>query len=445
MEQRKTTRRVFLMGTALTVAGCATSRKRVRISSPNEKLNTAHIGVGGKGRGHLEHCYKNETVVAMCDVDDVSAAESYDKYLKPNRYRDFRVMLEKEKSIDAVVVATPDNTHAVAAMAAMQLGKHVYVEKPLAYCVSEVRMLTKAARKYNVATQMGNQGHSMDCARQVCEMIWTGAIGNVREAHCWTDRPIWPQGIPGPLPSMPVPDTLDWDLWLGPAAERPYNKGYLPDNWRGWWDFGGGALGDMGCHNMDPANWALHLGAPSSVECVTQEGSNPQTYPTKSIIKYEFPERKWEGKTFVPVTFYWYDGKLLPPSPKGLPESVKIGEGSNGTLFIGDEGCLTCGVYGGDARLLPETRMKDYTMPDPFLERIPNEDHRDNWLRACKGGKPACSNFDYAGPLAEMVLLGNVALRIGQRIEWDSRKMKVTNIPEANRFVTRRYRDGWEL
>ncbi len=443
MNAGKMDRRIFLMGAAAAAVSCGTMRNRTTYVSPNEKLNTAHIGVMGKGQGHLKHCHDFENVVALCDVDKRYLDIGHERYPNARMFRDFRVMLEKMPEIDAVVIATPDNTHAVAAMAAMQHGKHVYVEKPLTYCISETRMLTHAARKYNVATQMGNQGHSLDCMRALCEMIWSDVIGAVHEVHCWTDRPIWPQGISDPLPAQPVPDYLDWDLWLGPAHERPYNEGYHPDNWRGWFDFGTGALGDIGCHTMTTPFKVLDLYAPTRVECIKIEGQNHQTYPLKSIIRYEFPERKKGRKTLPPVSLYWYDGGLKPPPPEGVPEENHPCASSNGILFYGSNGCIECGGNGENPQFLLHALMNDYVKPEPVLERIPNEDHRTNWTTACKGGKPACSNFDFAGPLTEAVLLGNIALRARQPIEWDTKKMKVTNVPEANRLVTRIYRPGW--
>ena len=451
MQSRRVTRRDFLMSGTLTLASASVIRpSRIYASSMN-KLNTAHVGVGGKGQGHLNRCAERENVVALCDVDDTMAAKSYEKYPNVARYKDYRVMLEKQKDIDAVVIATPDHTHAIIAMAAMELGKHVYVEKPLTHSIFETRALTNAAAKIGVVTQMGNQGHSMDGVRDTCEMLWDGAIGTVREAHCFTNRPIWPQGIKDPLPAQPVPDTMAWDLWLGPAPERPYNEGYAPDNWRGWWDFGCGALGDMGCHIMDPAFWALHLGAPSSVEPVMEEGLTLQCAPLKSVVKYEFPERTHEGETLPPVLVYWHDGSEIPPKPEEIPEEDWPKPGASGTVFVGSDGYLVCDSFGEGSQLLPKEKMADYKKPDPILERVPqtepdkNNAHRDNWIDACKGGKPSTSPFSYSGPLTEMVHLGNVALRAGKRIEWDSEKMEITNDPDANRFIRRKYREGWEL
>jgi predicted dehydrogenase len=408
-----------------------------RYTAPSEKLNIAGIGVGGKGAGDIG-AVSTENIVALCDVDDKRAGETFEKYPKAKKYRDFRRMLEKEKNIDAVVVATPDHVHAPASMMAIKMGKHVYCEKPLTHSIYEARMLTEAARKYKVATQMGNQGHSGEGARLICEWIWAGAIGKVREVHAWTDRPIWPQGIERPEETPPVPPTLAWDLWLGPAPERPYHPAYLPFKWRGWWDFGTGALGDMACHIIDPVFWALKLGYPTSVEAVSTK-VNSETAPTASIIYYEFPAR--EGMPAVRLT--WYDGELMPARPQELEEGRRMGSRNGGALFVGDKGKLVCGCYGKNPRLIPERKMQAFERPAKTIPRV--KGHHEDWVQACKGGKPACSNFDYAGPLTEVVLLGNLALRTGKGLDWDGRNMRVTNVPEANQYVRREYRAGWTL
>jgi hypothetical protein len=349
-------------------------------------------------------------------------------------------MLEKEdKNIDAVTVATPDHIHAVASMMAMKMGKHVYCEKPLTHSIYEARMLTEAARKYKVATQMGNGGRSDEGVRLICEWIWAGAIGPVREVHVWTDRPVWPQGIDRPEETSPVPSTLDWDLWLGPAPYRPHvgNETYYPFVWRGWWDFGTGALGDMACHFIDPAFWALNLGHPTSVRAMSTS-VNSETAPSASVIEYEFPARQ----NMPPVKLTWYDGDLKPPLPAELEPGRSLRGG--GSLFVGDDGKLLCRGSGTSPRLIPESRMKAYERPPKTIPRIEGGHHQD-WLRACKDGKPACSNFDNAGPLTEMVLLGNVAVRAGRKIYWDGPNMRCTNLPEANQYLRREYRAGWTL
>jgi len=419
----------------------------------NEKLNIAGVGVGGMGGSNLAAC-ESENVVALCDVDAGGyAAKTFGKYPKAKAYKDFRVMLDQQKDIDAVIVATPDHTHAVIALAAIQRGKHVYVQKPLAHSVYEARVLTEAARKHKVMTQMGNQGHSGDGARLMCEWIWDGAIGPVREVHCWTNRPVWPQSVEvdRPKETPAVPATLDWDLWIGPAAMRPYHPTYHPGTWRAWWDFGTGSLGDLGCHIMDPAFWALKLKYPVSVEgCISTywqglwqktEPKNEQ-YPRSTIVRYKFPAR--EGMPEVKLT--WWDGGMMPPRPEALEKGRRMGDDDGGVLLIGDKGLLMCGCYGSGPRLVPESRMKEYRQPTKTLERVPGGRHEQDWVRACKGGKPASSSFDYSGPFAETVLMGNLAIRYPNReLLWDGGKMEVTNDKEANAYVRRQYRQGWTL
>jgi len=419
----------------------------------NEKLNIAGVGVGGMGGSNLAAC-ESENVVALCDVDAGGyAAKTFGKYPKAKAYKDFRVMLDQQKDIDAVIVATPDHTHAVIALAAIQRGKHVYVQKPLAHSVYEARVLTEAARKHKVMTQMGNQGHSGDGARLMCEWIWDGAIGPVREVHCWTNRPVWPQSVEvdRPKETPAVPATLDWDLWIGPAAMRPYHPTYHPGTWRAWWDFGTGSLGDLGCHIMDPAFWALKLKYPISVEgCISTywqglwqktEPKNEQ-YPRSTIVRYKFPAR--EGMPEVKLT--WWDGGMMPPRPEALEKGRRMGDDDGGVLLIGDKGLLMCGCYGSGPRLVPESRMKEYRQPTKTLERVPGGRHEQDWVRACKGGKPASSSFDYSGPFAETVLMGNLAIRYPNReLLWDGGKMEVTNDKEANAYVRRQYRQGWML
>jgi predicted dehydrogenase len=406
---------------------------------PSEKLNIAGIGVGGRGANNVDACHM-ENIVALCDVDQNHAGKTFERYPQAGKYRDFRKMLEKEeKNIDAVTVSTPDHVHAAASMMAMKMGKHVYCEKPLTHSIYEARVLTEAARKYKVATQMGNGGRSGEGVRLICEWIWSGAIGLVREVHVWTNRPIWPQGIDRPKETSPVPPTLDWDLWLGPAPYRPHvgNRTYYPFVWRGWWDFGTGALGDMACHFIDPAFWALNLGHPTSVRAMSTS-VNSETAPSASVIEYEFPARQ----DMPPVKLTWYDGELKPALPAELEPGRSLGVG--GSLFVGDNGKLLCKGSGGSPRLIPESRMKAYERPAKTMPRIEGGHHQD-WLRACKGGKPACSNFDTAGPLTEMVLLGNVAVRAGRKIFWDGPNMRCTNLPEANQYLRREYRAGWTL
>jgi hypothetical protein len=290
---------------------------------------------------------------------------------------------------------------------------------------------------------MGNQGHSGDGVRLICEWLWDGAIGPVREVHAWTNRPIWPQGIDRPKESEPVPDTLDWDLWVGPAPWRPYHSCYAPFKWRGWWDFGGGALADMACHVIDPVFWALKLKYPVSVEaCATKV--NNETFPLASIVHYEFPAR--EGMP--PLKLHWYDGGMKPPQPDALEPDRKLEQAASNVLFIGEKGVLRCGEYGDSPRLIPETLMKEYKRPPETLPRIEGGSggHEKNWIRACKGGEPACSNFDYSGPLTETVVMGNLAIRnLGKKLLWDGKNMKVTNDEKANEYVKPTYREGWTL
>ncbi len=421
--------------------------------SANGKLHIAGVGVGGMGASNLAAC-ETENIVALADVDAGGyAAKTFGKYPKAKAYKDFRVMLDERKDIDAVVVATPDHSHAVIAYAAIQRGKHVYVQKPLAHSVHEARVLTEAARKHKVMTQMGNQGHSGDGARLVCEWIWDGAIGPVREVHCWTNRPVWPQSVEveRPKETPPVPPTMDWDLWIGPAAMRPYHPTYHPGTWRAWWDFGTGSLGDLGCHIMDPAFWALKLKYPVSLEgCISTywqglwQKTDPKNeqFPRSTIVRYKFPARD----DLPEVKLTWWDGGMMPPRPEALEKGRRMGDDDGGVLFIGDKGLLVCGCYGSGPRLVPESRMKEYQQPAKTLERVPGGGHEQDWVRACKTGKPACSNFDYSGPFAETVLLGNLAIRYpGRELLWDGDKMEVTNDKDANAYVRRQYRQGWTL
>jgi hypothetical protein len=404
---------------------------------PSEKLNIAGVGIGGRGAGDLDEV-GSENIVALCDVDDKYAANVFKRYPNAQKYHDFRKMLDKEKNIDAVVIATPDHSHAVVAMTAIKMGKHVYCEKPLAHSIYEIRKLTEAAREAGVATQLGNQGQASEETRLVCEFIWDGAIGPVRDVHSWCNRPISPRGIDRPKETPPVPETLDWDLWLGPAPYRPYHPCYLPFSWRGWWDFGSGVLGDIGCHQFVSIFRALKLGYPTSVEACSS-GVNSETAPLASIVRYDFPAR--EGMP--PVKLTWYDGGLMPARPEELEEGLHFGDADD-NLYIGDKGKML------GHRLLPESKSKDYGKPPRVLPRSPG--HHKEWINACKGGEPAGSNFDVAGPLTEVVLLGNVALRMGQqlyekglKLYYDGPNMKVTNLPEANKYIRSEYREGWTL
>jgi predicted dehydrogenase len=444
MKDKNISRRSFMAGAASAVAGFTIIPRHVLggvgFKAPSEKLNIAAVGIGGQGKENLKAC-EGENIVALCDVDWNFAGPVFQTYPNAKKYKDYRKMLEEQKDIDGVIVATPDHTHAVIAMAAIKTGKHVYVQKPLTWSVDEARKLTEAAREAKVATQMGNQGHSSEEIRVLCEMIWSGAIGKVREVYAWSDRPAWPQGIGRPAETPAVPVNLDWDNWIGPAPTRAYNPAYHPFVWRGWLDFGTGSLGDMGCHIMDHAFWALKLGHPISVEaynsarCVKnwEKVENKETYPDASIVRYDFPARG----DMPAVKMTWFDGGLKPPRPAELEKDRNLG--TNGVMFIGDKGVIA------EGRLIPESKMKDMPRPPKSIPRIEGT-HEQNWIDACKGGPAACSNFDNAGPLTEIVLLGSVAVRMGGKLlEWDGPNMKVTNVPEANELISRKYRDGWSL
>lgn len=506
-------RRYFFFGSLLAGAvplagfGSEPSLKKLGYKSPNEKMNIASIGAGGKATSDIKACAETENIVALCDVDEKRATEIYGLYPSAPKYKDFRIMLDKEASnIDGVIVTIPDHMHTIAAIAAMERGKHVYVQKPLAHTVWECRELLKAAEKYKVATQMGNQGYSNEGTRQCAEMIWSGAIGNVTEVHAWTNRPAWPQGIKEAPTTSPVPGTLEWDLWLGVAKDRPYSEDYLPFSWRGFFDFGSGALGDMACHILGAPNMALRLGSPTSVECVSQEDRSDIYFPGKSVVRFDFPERPG----MPPVKIFWYDamredqptfpgapqGEILGDLPRwkaGRPTSPYkpaehqiqgrvftdeffaateapaetprpaqaprpdmdaharkeaewmhlINKGTNGSLFKGDKGMITTGTYGEWTRLLPVEQMRDYDFPPEFLPRSPG--HYRDWIRAAKGGVPACSNFSVSSPFTEWIALGAIATRLNCKLEWDPEKMRITNMPEANELLKPFVRKGWKI
>ena len=412
---------------------------------PSDKLNIAGIGIGGMGRVNLANVAKTENIVALCDVDwREPVTQVFKLYPKAKRYKDYRVMLDKQKDIDAVIVATPDHTHAVISMEAMKRQKHVFTQKPLTHTVYEARALAKAAREYKVATQMGNQGQASDPPRRLREMIWDGVIGPVREVHVWTDRPnnglfgtYWPQGVQRPIDTLPVPAELDWDLFLGPAPARPYHPAYHPFTWRGWWDFGTGALGDIGCHSLDPIFRALKLKYPTSIQAVSTL-VNEETYPLASIVRYEFPAR---GE-MPPVTLTWYDGGMRPMLIPEMEPGMKMDVG--GTLYVGDKGKIL------NDKILPSSLRDAYTPPDPFIPSSPG--HEQEWINACKGGPAAGSDFEWAGPLTETVLLGNIALRkelretlSGTLLKFDPEKFSFPDLPEADKFLHTTYREGWSL
>lgn len=445
------------MGAAAALAAFTYVPKRVLGQaggdSANNKLNIAGIGVGGQGGSDL-NAVSSQNIAFLCDVDLNRAADTIKRHPNAKVYRDFRVMLEKEAgNIDAVVIGAPDHIHAPAAIMAMKMGKHVYCEKPMAHTIYEARRMTQVAKETGVVTQMGNQGHAGEGLRLYREFIEDGAIGTVREVHVWSDRagtaerPWWPQGIGRPTQAIPVPNHLDWDLWLGPAKWRPYAKfpngrggeaTYVPFNWRGWWDFGCGAIGDMAVHNADPAFYALDLDAPTAVEAETS-GVNDETLPIWNIIRFEFPARG--NRPAIRMT--WYDGSKLPPRPDDLEEGRRLGD--NGILFVGDKGKLLGGSHAGVPRLIPEARMKEYGKPPQTLSRSPG--HHQEWIDACKAGKPqdAKSGFWYAGPFTEALLVGNLAVRLQKRVEWDAKAMRSPNCPEADNYITKFYRAGYSI
>ncbi len=411
------------------------SRKGSIISG--RKLNIACVGIGGQGR-HDVNQVAGENIVALCDVNLNAATQNFKAYPKAKQYRDFRRMLiEMDDEIDALTVSTPDHMHFPIALMAITMGKHVFVQKPLTHTIEEARILTRAAKEHNVMTQMGIQGHSFDGIRRMREWYAVRAIGEINEVHIWTDRPIWPQGNLDLLPEEPVPDFIDWNLWQGIAPERPYNRGYVPFNWRAWWDYGCGALGDIGCHALDCAFDVLSLGSPSSIEAEV----GPQSKwcgPEWSIVTYEFPANEERG----PVKLVWYDGNRKPDRPADLEEGRELPGQIGGQLWFGSEGTIMLSdVYAKTARIIPHVKMVDFAknrMPEKTEK--PSIGHKEEWIEACKGGEPAGANFEYAGPLTEMVLLGNLAVRLGKRIEWDAENMRCANLPEADLLIKKNYR-----
>ena len=471
-------RRKFIRNAATAFAGLYIVPRHVLgrgFTPPSDKLFVAGIGAGGKGESDINNFFLsgNAEIVALCDVDDRQAVTSRQRFPKAKYYKDYRQMLEKEKkNIDAVSVSTPDHQHAIAAMAAMQLGKHVYVQKPLSHDIYEARMLTQAAHRYKVVTQMGNQGSSGDGVRQLVDWYRAGIIGDVHTVYCFTDRPVWPQGIQRPTVSNTIPPELDFDLWLGTAPQKTYFDGLLPFNWRGWWDYGTGALGDMGCHIIAPAFAVLGLGYPVSAECsVATRYTEPRTSavspeggPISSHIILTF-----KGENGRPdLKLHWMDGGIQPERPAELEANEQMGDGGNGTIFLGSKGNMMCGTYGMYPQLLPTSRTKEVTVPQT-IARVPNGDdgHYAAWVNACIAGygseaaKNLSSNFDIAGPLTESVLMGNLAIRsydiekkVGEdtthpgryiKLLWDGANMKITNFDDANQFVKREYRSGWSL
>ena len=472
MSSHNLSRRHFFFGSLLAGAvpaggyGAVPSLGRLGYKSPLEKLNVAAIGAGGKGRSDLAGC-ETENIVALADPDEVRAAGPFERYPKAKRFSDFRRMFDKmDKEIDAVIVATPDHMHGLASMWAMERGKAVYCQKPLTRTVWEARELTRAAEKFGVATQMGNQGYSNDGTRQAAEILWSGEIGEVTEVHAWTNRPVWPQGVSKIPAGQPVPATMDWDSWIGIAADRPYSDAYAPFNWRGWYDFGAGALGDMACHILGSVNMALLLGAPTRVEVLSQEGKNPHTFPTKSVIRFDFPARQG----MPPVKVFWYDGatdavyrpEALRDEPRLIPvhpnaerrfyeqskvlrtrqeiEKFEASSQANGAVFMGSKGFMSTDTYANTVQLMPQKYYRGYKMPDAWLTRSPG--HYRDWIRAAKGGERACADFAVSGPFTEWILLGVLALRFEGKLDWDAKAMK-TNRSEVNDLLKPTFRKGW--
>jgi predicted dehydrogenase len=464
-------RRQFLQRTAGAVgAACvlpASALGKEGAVAPSDRLTLAQIGTGMMGTGDLGimRRFPEVQMVAVCDVDRRSknvnnqtygrepARALVEKYYGErkasgaykgcNAYVDYRELLEKEKDLDAVLVSTPDHTHAVISIAAMKKGKHVFCQKPLATSAWEARRMAEVARQMKVATQCGTGNYTMEGVLRMREMIDAGAIGAVREIHNWSNRPTWPQGMDRPKEAPPVPDGLDWNLWLGPARERPYHPAYLPFVWRGWLDFGCGALGDMGCYSFDVIFRALNLKHPTKVEACGSRlhgFDNRESFSQSSIVRYHFPAR---GK-MPPVKLTWYDGGLLPGRPQELEDDRSLWvDRSGGLLFIGDKGKLLCGFNGDSPRLIPESRMKDYQPPPKTLPR--SIGHKEEWIRACKGGEPAGANFEVASVVAETLAVGNAALWARELVCWDGPNLKITNLAGENPFVRRAYRNGWSL
>jgi len=412
---------------------------------PSEKMNIGCIGVGGMQGAHDVGSVSSENIYALCDVDEKHLNAAAAKYPKAKLYRDFRVMLDKEhKKLDGVTVTIPDHMHATVALAAMERGLGVYCQKPLTQSVWEARLMSKAAAKYGVPTQMGNQGYSSLATREACEIIWSGELGDITEVHSMSgggfarDISVWP-------PAEPVPRTLDWDLWTGRAAKHTYSSKIHPINWRGFLEYGTQMIGDWGIHMLGPANWGLQLGAPSSVECTAVEGVNPVTYP-HYICKFKFPQRRNKyvsSGVMPPVTLYWYEGNMAGKfaSPEGLSDADVRGFNE---IFVGSKGHMGTSGRGESVRLLPVAKMRGYKKPKPVLERSPG--HYRDWIRACEGGKAACSNFSIAGPYAEWLLLGAISWRFpNEELLWDSKNLRFANNEKANAYVKPKFRKGWEL
>lgn len=475
-------RRNFIKSTALATAGISIIPRHVLggpgFVAPSDKLIVAGIGVGGKGEGDIYNFAQTgkADIGFLCDVDDRRAATSIARFPKAKYYKDWRELFEKEaKNFDAVSVSTPDHNHAVQALAAMELGKHVYVQKPLTHDIYEARKLTTAARENRVVTQMGNQGASGDGVRKLREWFDADLIGTVHTVYTWTDRPVWPQGIPWPEKVEAVPEGLDWDLWLGTAPQKNYVNGLVPFNWRGWWDYGTGALGDMGCHLIEAPYRVLDLTYPKDVQCSVgsvyvdefKRGYFPESCPPSSHVIMTFPGN---AKTNGDLTMHWMDGGIKPMRPEELGPNETFGDGGNGVLFVGTKGKMMCGTYGENPRLLPTSKTDEVNVPQKYA-RVPGgaSGHYGQWVEGAIAGygeKELSSPFEIAGPLTETLLIANLAIRgidirktkqndkgetyyeyPGRDIKmiWDSDNMRVTNFDEANQFVKREYREGYSL
>ena len=467
-------RRNFIKTTAIATAAFMIVPRHVLgrgFVAPSDRLLIAGIGVGGKGQSDLAMFDKSgkADIAFLCDVDTRRAAKSVAKFPKAKFYKDWREMLDKEhKNFDAVSVSTPDHNHAIQAFAAMQLGKHVYVQKPLAHDIYEARILTQAAKKYKVVTQMGNQGASNDGTRIMKEWYEAGLIGDVHTVKAWTDRPVWPQGIPWPTKNTEIPKELDWDLWLGTAPQKNYVDKLVPFNWRGWWDYGTGALGDMGCHLIEAPFSILNLKYAKDVQCSVgsvyvdefKRGYFPDSCPPSSHVTLTFPKT---DKTKGDVTLHWMDGGIQPERPSELEPNEIFGDGGNGTLFIGTKGKMVCDTYGLNPRLLPLSRNENLKITEKY-PRVKGgaEGHYNQWIEGCIAGygkQELSSPFEIAGPLTEALLMANLAIRgydiqkevLGEdtypgrsaKLLWDNTNMKITNFEEVNQFVKRTYREGW--
>ena len=503
-------RRHFFFGAALAGAipaggfGSVPSLKALGYKPFYDKLNVAAIGCGGQGGVDLVDAARTENIVALCDVDENRAAQNFKHFDKAPKYKDFRVMLEKEgKNIDACTIGIPDFMHAAVALACMQHGKHVYVEKPLTRTPWEARLLLEAAAKYKVATQMGNQGFSHECNRVAAEIVWSGAIGDVTEAHVSTTPGTHPTALQELPPEESVPDTLSWDLWLGAAAARPFSSYYVPYNWRGFYDFGTGQIGNWATHTAGPVHVALQLGAPTSIECIKQEGPSSLTFPNRGIVRLDFPARG----SMPPVKVFYHDSvrpgepeafmvpgmeneMILPPpnnltdkgrpmgngragrppgapgagAPPRPPNGAMMGAGGpgvrvfggprnaparpgeltgNGAVFVGTKGIMATSNRGEGVHLLPSSRWAEYVLPPQLLTRSPG--HMLDWIRACKGGDASCSDFNVTVPYAEWLALTAIAYRVPGKLEWDSRNLRFLNSAEANKYVKPMFRKGWEM